>query len=223
MSFAPLLTALPPAQRALWDELKTLPPRFVLYGGTALALRLGHRVSEDFDFFIDAPVDPDELLNTLPLLQGATVRQKCLNTLTVSVHRSEPVKLSFFGLSLRRVGEPEWTDDGVLRVATLRDVAGCKMAAIQGRSEAKDYLDIYALLKNGLPLSEMLGAAQGIYGVQFFALISLKALAWFEDGDLPSLPAEVKDTLRDAAGAVRQIPEVKPKPGGLAPVESPNG
>src|ERR1017187_4964128 len=87
MSFAPKLSALPEAQRALWPELKPLSSRFVLYGGTALALRLGHRQSEDFDFFADAPIAPDELLNSLPLLKGAIVRQKAANTLTVTVHR----------------------------------------------------------------------------------------------------------------------------------------
>ena len=37
--------------RALWPDLAEVPHSFVLYGGTALALRLGHRISEDFDFF----------------------------------------------------------------------------------------------------------------------------------------------------------------------------
>ncbi len=120
--------------------------------------------------FADAPVNPDELLASLPLLKGATVRQKEPNTLTVVIHRPEPVKISFFGLSLHRVGEPELTDDGMARVATLWDVAGCKMAAIQNRSEAKDYLDIFALLENGMPIEEMLASAQVIYGAQFFRL-----------------------------------------------------
>lgn len=217
MSFAPKLPALPAAQRALWPELRQVPPRFVLYGGTALALRLGHRQSEDFDFFANAPVRPDELLNDLPLLRGATVRQKAPNTLTVMVRQPDVVKLSFFGLALRRVGEPESTDDGVARIATLRDIAGCKMAVIQNRSEAKDYLDIYALLQHGISLAEMLGAAQAIYGAQFFSLISLKALAWFNDGNLPSLPEKAKEALRRAAGDVREIPEVRPLPGGVSP------
>ena len=131
--------------------------------------------------------------------------------------RPEPVKLSFFGLSLRRVGEPQVTDDGVARVATLLDIAGCKMAVIQTRSEAKDYLDIYALLTHGVGIADMLAAAQAIYGEQFFAMISLKALAWFKDGDLPGLPENVKDTLRLAAADVRQIPPLKPLPGGVSP------
>jgi len=60
-------------------------------------------------------------------------------------------------------------------------------------------------------------AAQAIYGAQFFSMISLKALAWFEDGDLPSLPPEIKDKLRRAAGDVRQIPDLRPLPGGVSP------
>ena len=107
MSLAPKLAALPDAQRALWGELSQVPRRFVLYGGTGLALRLGHRQSEDFDFFADAPVNPGDLLNTLPFLKGAIVRQKAPNTLSVTVHRPEAVKLSFFGLTRRRVQDPE--------------------------------------------------------------------------------------------------------------------
>jgi len=42
---------LPPAQRRLWDTGLGVPRHFVLYGGTALALRLGHRQSVDCDFF----------------------------------------------------------------------------------------------------------------------------------------------------------------------------
>ena len=49
--FNPCFEILPSAQKNLWPELAGVPPHFVLYGGTALALRLGHRVSVDFDFF----------------------------------------------------------------------------------------------------------------------------------------------------------------------------
>jgi hypothetical protein len=49
--FKPNLSILPEPQRRLWAELSNTPKTFVLYRGTALALRLGHRQSEDFDFF----------------------------------------------------------------------------------------------------------------------------------------------------------------------------
>jgi len=45
MTFFPKLNILPASQQAVWKELKATPKHFVLYGGTALAPRLGHRVS----------------------------------------------------------------------------------------------------------------------------------------------------------------------------------
>lgn len=217
MSFAPKLEALPAAQRALWADLRQVPRRFVLYGGTGLALRLGHRQSEDFDFFTDAPVNPEELLNALPLFRGATIRQKAPNTLTVTVHRAEAVKLSFFGLTRRRVHDPDVTDDGVARVASLLDISAFKMAVLPARAEAKDYLDVYALLKQGLKLSDALGAARAVYGEEFNPMITLKALTYFCDGDLPALPQEVKQALR-AAAIVKEISQFEPLPGGLVPL-----
>jgi len=217
MSFVPKLEALPAAQRALWPELRQVPARFVLYGGTALALRLGHRQSEDFDFFANAPVDPGGLLRSLPLLAGATIRQEAPNTLTVAVRRPEAVKLSFFGLSIGRVAEPERTDDGTLSVASLLDLAACKMAVLPQRAEAKDYWDVHALIQDGVSLAESLGAAQATYGEQFNPLVTLKALSYFGDGDLPALPARVQQELRQAAASVREIPEFRRLPGGVSP------
>ena len=51
-TFQPRLDILPASQRTLWPELDATPDHFTLYGGTALALRLGHRQSVDFDFLL---------------------------------------------------------------------------------------------------------------------------------------------------------------------------
>jgi hypothetical protein len=72
-AFVPRLDILPPAQRRLWNELAAIPAEFVLYGGTAIALHLGHRASVDFDFFGDRPLDPSKLTLAIPLLAAATV------------------------------------------------------------------------------------------------------------------------------------------------------
>lgn len=56
--FVRRLDRLPKAQWGLWDEVAAVPPEFVLYGGTAIALHLGHRRWVDFDFFGDRPFDP---------------------------------------------------------------------------------------------------------------------------------------------------------------------
>jgi Nucleotidyl transferase AbiEii toxin, Type IV TA system len=101
--FIPNLQTLPPAQRMLWLELGDVPAEFVLYGGTAIALHLGHRESVDFDFFGNRDFNPSELYGRVPFL--------CCNRkrtpLTCSVERGEPVKISFFGLrKLRCIETP---------------------------------------------------------------------------------------------------------------------
>ena len=85
--FTPKLEILPPAQRRLWDELRHTPEHFVLYGGTALALRLAHRSSEDFDFFSNYSFAPDSLRKAIPYLHDAEMSQFQANTLTAIVDR----------------------------------------------------------------------------------------------------------------------------------------
>lgn len=110
------LEILPQAQRRLWNELKNTPQEFVLYGGTALALRLGHRTSEDFDFFSNRPFLPDVLRQAIGYLQDAEMRQFEENTLTAMVDRDGPVKVSFFGgLKLNRVQDPDVIPDNGIK------------------------------------------------------------------------------------------------------------
>ena len=96
--FAPRLDILPEPQQRLWRELATVPQHFTLYGGTGLALHLGHRQSVDFDLFSDRTIDPDALLTGLPFLSDAEVMQRAPNTLGVILDRDGPVRVSFFGV-----------------------------------------------------------------------------------------------------------------------------
>ncbi len=195
-----------------------MPSRFTLYGGTALALRLAHRISEDFDFFSTSPFIPDELqLEIGPLGAGDRI-QASANTLLLVVDRGGPVKLSFFGgLGLRRVADPEPIDSFGWKIASLLDLAATQMGAVQGRAEAKDYLDIAQILEQGIGIETALAAAAGVYGPSFNPILSLKALSFFDDGDLPSLAAPVRARLSSAARSVKlnQLSVIHPLPGGL--------
>lgn len=154
MAFTPKLTTLPAPQIRLWDELGGTPAEFTLYGGTALALRLGHRTS-----------------------------------------------VSFFGnLGLGQVEESELAEGVPVRVASLLDIGGTKVAVVQKRAEVKDYIDVDALLSAGLSMSMLLAAGKVVYGSRFNPLITLKALSYY--GDLPSLPAEVRTRLSRAVASV---------------------
>jgi len=202
-TLAPRLDILPPAQRRLWDEFRDhLPSSFVLYGGTALALRTGIRESEDFDFFSNDPLDAHSLRTSLRFLAEAELIESAPSTATYLVDRSGRVKVSFFGgLPLGRVGGVSVCEDNGVRVASLLDLAAQKVRVVQVRAERKDYLDLMTLFAHGITLPEALGAAQALYA-DFAPLITLKALSYFDDGDLAALPDGVKQALSDAAAAV---------------------
>lgn len=202
--FQPRLSILPPAQRRLWHELAAVPAEFVLYGGTAIALHLGHRESVDFDFFGNRSFNPAQLFAALPFLVSATITQQAADTLSVIVDRGGPVKLSFFGLpDIPRLLPPHISPDIGLQIASLLDLAGMKAAVVQQRAEAKDYLDLDAILRDGrLDLPTALASAKAIYGSAFNPQITLKALSFFGDGNLPNLPRDIQDRLAKAACAV---------------------
>jgi len=204
-SFEPCLGVLPPSQLALWPNLATVPEPFILYGGTALALRLGHRASLDFDFFCFEPFEVEALRRSARWLGEAEVLQAAPNTLTV-LWRSDPgsVKVSFFGgLTFNRIDRPEATPDRVVRVASLPDLFATKLNTVYQRAEAKDYLDVYALLKAGLSLTDGLRFAKQVYGPDFNAMLPLQALCYFEEPPLRALSADVRTALTAAVQSVR--------------------
>lgn len=211
MLLTPNLTILPPPQRLLWSELDTTPEHFMLYGGTALALRLGHRTSIDFNFFSNQSFDPDELSAVIPYLKGAERVKVAPQTLTCRIERNGPVLVSFFGnLGLGQAAPHDQAQGNALHVASLLDLAGTKVAVVQKRAEAKDYLDIDALLQHGIGLPTALAAGSVIYGRSFNPMITLKALCYFED--VPTVPVEVRTRLISAATAVNpaHIPALTP-------------
>ena len=213
-AFTPRLDILPGAQRRLWPELGGTPSDFTLYGGTAIALRLGHRQSLDFDFFARTPFEPDALLKEIRYLRDAVVRQSSPNTLTITVNRDGPVQVSFFGgLDLGQVEVPDLIHEPYLSIASLIDLAGTKAKVIIQRIEPKDYVDIHALMtKGGIPLAKMLAAASAIFGPQLNPLDALKAIAYHQDPALDQLPDEVKTDLARAVQVTdpENLPRLSP-------------
>lgn len=214
--FSPIKKILPASQKALWSELGPLKGLgFVLYGGTAVALRLGHRFSVDFDFFSKLPLDETILRRAVPFLARSQTLDQKKDTLTVLVptvsNPNDTVKVSLFGgIGMGRVGEPDMTDDGVLSVASLEDLLALKLVVILNRAESKDYQDIAAILRAGLSLGLGLATARGMYGLAFQPAAALRALTYFGDGDLASLSRADKEQLIRAAGQIRDLPPAPP-------------
>lgn len=209
-AFAPHLETLPDAQRRILPHFRAVCELgFVLYGGTALALRLGHRVSIDFDFFCERPLDRGRI-ESLPILREATIFQDEPDALGVVIgNDSDAVKISFFGeITFGRVGTPQRTTDGSIDVASIDDLFATKLKVLLQRVEAKDYLDIVALIESGASLERSLGAARSLYGRVFEPAEALRALTYFEAGDLSPLTPEKRRLLEARVAACGPIPEV---------------
>jgi len=203
---------LPEKQRQLLPALKaTRSLGYTLYGGTAIALQIGHRVSIDFDFFSNLPLDEAVLKRAIPVLANGETISRDSDTWTLVVQAESAgreVKLSFFGsLDFGRVGTPAITTGGEIALASLHDLMGHKLKVLLQRVEAKDYMDIAALLRAGLSLEYGLGAAKTMFAT-FPPLEAVRTMTYFEGGDLGRLSEEDKTTLVRAAAAVGAIVDV---------------
>lgn len=206
-SLTPQFRRLPLAQRRLWPELAPgVALGFVLYGGTAVSLHLGHRRSMDFDFFTDRPLEAAAIRHSFGFAGSARTLQQAKDTLVLLV---SGVKLSFFGgMRFGRVGDPRLTTDGVAEVASLEDLLAHKLKVILQRAEKKDYEDIAAMLRAGMSLPRGLSAARLFFRSAFQPAESLKALAYFKDGDLARLSRADRHALIAAAAAAGDLPPV---------------
>jgi nucleotidyltransferase AbiEii toxin of type IV toxin-antitoxin system len=221
-TFEPRLDILPESQLRLWPELDAVPSDFVLYGGTGLALQIGHRFSEDFDFFSSCGFEPARLQASLPFLRdldlsdpNVRVHYKSDN-LEAFVDRGSPVKVAFFGGldTLQRVQDPRRAAGSRVSVASLVDLAGMKMRVIQVRGSWKDYVDIHALASNGSDRTTGLAAAMAI-DQSFDPATSIRALQFYGDGTLDRVPQGMRRDLTRWAQQVdlRKLPALRPQRG----------
>jgi hypothetical protein len=209
----PRLDILPEAQRAIWGALApSCDLKFVLYGGTAVALRLGHRTSLDFDFFGADALDKEQIRARFGFMSSAKIIQDALNTLVASAGQTQ---ISFFGnISIGHINQPSLTEDGVLLVASLEDLLATKLKAVLDRAEMKDYIDIAALLRAGVSLERSLaGFAQMFNGEPATVL---RALCYFADGDVHELGSEDRTVLIRARDNVGPLPTISIQRGSLA-------
>jgi hypothetical protein len=214
--FDPSTDILPKAQREIWPLLSPASDlSLVLYGGTAVALYLGHRISLDFDFFRSTPLDKKAVEGSFMFMHNAQTIQEDKNTLVVVLPMpAGPVKVSFGGPNIGRINEPVQTRDSMLLVASLDDLLATKLKAILDRAEAKDYHDISAMLAAGVSLERALGGFAKMYGKD--PGLPLRALGFFKDRDLPSLAEADRNVLRAARDRVSEIPDVPVAYGSLA-------
>jgi hypothetical protein len=156
---------------------------FYLTGGTALSLQLGHRESEDLDFFSEQPFRPEKIEQQLlefGILSDTELSEGTLNTYL------EGVKLQFL-LYPYRVLQPLVTWNGT-RISSVIDIACTKLQTVGMRGSRKDFIDIYFLL-NQISLAKLLSYTKEKYAESDYSeLHILKSLVYFEDAESQPMP-----------------------------------
>lgn len=174
--------ALPPATRDLLAGLNGELVRggFYLAGGTGLALQLGHRVSEDLDFFTGRDFEPGQLAHTLEARAGYEETSISPGTLHC---RIGAVRLSFLRYPVPLI----WPTLSLLgtSIADWRDILAEKFKTLSRRGSRKDFTDIYACITlQGLAVGTAVSLFRRRFagtGVNYYHV--LKSLAWFDEAD----------------------------------------
>lgn len=164
---------------ATWELLTKLMlnpalDNFVLVGGTALSLQIGHRISIDLDFFTISPFDWQLLAERLTVDWGFSTDWGATNTLKGEMNG---VRVEFICHQYPWLSSPQIIEGA--RIASLEDIAAMKLNAIVGNgTRIKDFIDI-AYLNHHLSFNAMLNAYEQKYKAN--ALIAIKSVTYYDD------------------------------------------
>lgn len=160
---------------------------FILAGGTALALHLGHRKSEDLDLFTNSEFDSQLLLEHLENNYGFRMNFQAGSTLKGSV---DNVLVDLITHRYPYISVPLVIDG--IRIHSVEDIAAMKVNVISGDgTRVKDFIDIYFLLER-YSFGEILGFFSTKYNLRNNAH-ALKSLTWFGDADLNDWPVMIRE------------------------------
>lgn len=152
---------------------------FILAGGTALALQIGHRVSVDFDFLSDEPIDKKLLTK---------VKKVFLNKETVlSVNNPDELTVFVDGVKLTFIyypfllGEERVNYQGV-NLLPVKEIAASKAYTIGRRGSFRDYVGLYFVFAEGhASIKEIIELAEKKFGNEFNACLFLEQLVYLKD------------------------------------------
>ncbi len=180
----------------LLEKLSSIPDMASLYlgGGTALAVQLGHRRSEDLDFFMPERLDAVSVLKAiaeaigdlLVLNQTPAHTEFIIQNIKVDLIR-ERASLKFPLIPIH----PQILD---LKMADARDIGRMKLLAIGSRGSKKDFMDLFCLTRDVITLESLIAVAEKEpKEVKYSRLLFLKGLVDFEEADQEPDPMMIWD------------------------------
>lgn len=158
-----------PDTQRLWEILQTCPAMrgFVLVGGTALTMHLGHRISEDLDFMWPASRLPEGRVAGLHRWLDERDIALAANDSAAAIEEFNESGLSLLDYQRNYIAAgtvkltlvaPErevrhflgQATEAALRVASVDEIFRLKCLACADRSKSRDWLDLYVMLQRGV-------------------------------------------------------------------------
>lgn len=166
-------------QIELLSVVKTFSKDFGLVGGTAIALRLGHRQSIDFDLFANKKFGNISLQNKI--VKNTTIQRVIVSKLGEYTILIKGVKFTFFHFPFE-IDFAEKLDE-IIKLPDLLTLAAMKVYALGYRAKWKDYVDLYFILKDHFSLDQITKKADTIFGDKFNEKLIRQQLSYFQDID----------------------------------------
>lgn len=198
---------LPPKTAQLLDKIHRLQPEFLksfyLSGGTGLSLQIGHRQSEDLDFFSTKSFNSLLLEKEVATLGPLTNTELATGTVNTYI---DGVRLQFLEYQYPLI-EPfaNWQK---IQLSSVLDIACTKLQTVSMRGGKKDFVDLFFLFDiYSLPV--LLEKAKTKYStVDYSQAHILKSLVYFEDAEAQPMPRMLKNVSWKEI-KTRMISEVK--------------
>ena len=184
--------AVGPGTFSLLKELMEVPSlqEFSLVGGTALALRFGHRSSVDLDMFSHHKFDHQQIVMDFEAKFQHRFVYKKENTQFGIFCFIDDVKVDIVHFPHQPIAAIEEEDK--IRMYSNADIAAMKIQAILGRAKKKDFWDLYELLQH-YPLQQIIDWHKKKYPGQMLAISIPHAISYFVDADESEIPVSFKN------------------------------
>jgi len=180
-----------PGTLSLLKRLMALPSLqlFSLVGGTALALRYGHRSSVDLDLFFHERFEYAKIEKELSLEFGRDFDYE-------SGHKKIGIFCNIQNIKVDIVYFPHLPIADIVEQENIRfyssaDIAAMKIQAILGRAQKKDFWDLYELLQH-YTLNQLIEWHKQKYPSQMLAISIPNAITYFSEADQSETPVSYK-------------------------------
>jgi len=174
---------LSPEQSEMLPFVKVFKKDFLLVGGTAIALYLGHRKSIDFDYFAMWSEELEVSLCETLILKWNKIMKNWLSIKKVYENYNQInmlINWVKFTLYSYPYDVPEYIGDEMLRVPSLLDLWAMKAFAIWQRAKRKDYVDMYFILQK-TPFSKIATRTKNLFGWMFNQRLFITQIWYFDD------------------------------------------